>query len=157
MNDRTSRVHVKRREFLKGAMAVLAAVLGRIDLGIVLVGHDYVFTNAVECFFEHRQPLAQIRGMGVGIPGPVDQENGIVLEAVNLNWGRVPLSQILADELEIPITLLNDVDAGVYGEYRFGAAKSARTALGIFPGTGIGGGVAIEATDSPAGFGQGQA
>ncbi|MBC8355258.1 MAG: ROK family protein [Planctomycetes bacterium] len=82
----------------------------------------------------------QIVGIGVGIPGPVDQEKGIVLEAVNLNWDNVPLVKLLRSELNRPVVLLNDVDAGVYGEYRFGAAKSARTALGIFPGTGIGGG-----------------
>lgn len=82
----------------------------------------------------------QIAGIGVGIPGPVDQEKGIVLEAVNLNWDNVPLAKQLRGELNSQVVLLNDVDAGVYGEYRFGAAKSARTALGIFPGTGIGGG-----------------
>jgi glucokinase len=39
-----------------------------------------------------------------------------------------------------PATMLNDVDAGLYGEYRFGAAKGSRCAVGVFPGTGIGGG-----------------
>ncbi len=81
-----------------------------------------------------------VAGIGVGIPGPVDQEKGVVLEAVNLNWDNVPLAKLLRDELGSPVVLLNDVDAGLYGEYRFGAAKSARTALGVFPGTGIGGG-----------------
>jgi len=81
-----------------------------------------------------------IGGIGVGILGPVDQEAGIVLEAVNLNWQKVPLGEILTKEFGRPVVLLNDVDAGVYGEYRFGAGRSARTALGIFPGTGIGGG-----------------
>lgn len=83
---------------------------------------------------------SEIAGIGVGIPGPVDQERGIVLEAVNLSWDKVPLAKLLKEELKASVVLLNDVDAGVYGEYRFGAAKSARTAVGIFPGTGIGGG-----------------
>jgi glucokinase len=82
----------------------------------------------------------QVAGIGVGIPGPVDQEKGIVLEAVNLSWANVPLAKLLQKEFNLPVVVLNDVDAGVYGEYRFGAAKSARTALGVFPGTGIGGG-----------------
>jgi len=82
----------------------------------------------------------RVSGIGVGIPGPVDQEKGIVLEAVNLSWENVPLAKLLQKEFDRPVVVLNDVDAGVYGEYRFGAAKSARTALGIFPGTGIGGG-----------------
>lgn len=82
----------------------------------------------------------QISGIGIGIPGPVDQAKGIVLEAVNLSWENVPLAKLVRSEIDRPVVVLNDVDAGVYGEYRFGAAKSARTAIGIFPGTGIGGG-----------------
>lgn len=82
----------------------------------------------------------QVSGVGVGIPGPVDQAKGVVLEAVNLNWENVPLVKILRESFDVPIVLLNDVDSGVYGEYRFGAGVSARTVLGIFPGTGIGGG-----------------
>ncbi|MBP89450.1 MAG: transcriptional regulator [Planctomycetaceae bacterium] len=82
----------------------------------------------------------QVLGVGVGIPGPIDQAKGVVLEAVNLNWNDLPLVKILREAFDRPIVLLNDVDSGVYGEYRFGAGKSARTVLGIFPGTGIGGG-----------------
>jgi glucokinase len=63
-----------------------------------------------------------------------------VLEAVNLGWKDLPLADEMQSELGAPVAVLNDVDAGIYGEYRFGAAKSARTALGVFPGTGIGGG-----------------
>lgn len=84
--------------------------------------------------------LDQISGIGIGIPGPVNADKAIVLEAVNLSWENLPLGKIIAEDFDCPVALLNDVDSGVYGEYRFGAAKSARTALGIFPGTGIGGG-----------------
>ncbi|MCA9123501.1 MAG: ROK family protein [Planctomycetaceae bacterium] len=83
---------------------------------------------------------SEVSGIGIGIPGPVDQEKGVVLEAVNLSWENVQLAKLVKSELDLPVVVLNDVDAGVYGEYRFGAAKSARTAIGIFPGTGIGGG-----------------
>jgi glucokinase len=79
-------------------------------------------------------------GIGIGVPGPVDEEQGVVLEAANLGWKEIPLAELLEQELGRPVVVLNDVDAGVYGEYRFGAATSARTVLGIFPGTGIGGG-----------------
>jgi glucokinase len=82
----------------------------------------------------------QLSGIGVGVPGPVDLERGIVLEAVNLGWENVKLKRALEDVLKCPAMVLNDVDAGVYGENQLGAAKQARTVLGIFPGTGIGGG-----------------
>lgn len=93
-----------------------------------------------EALDEAQVALSDVRGIGIGIPGPVDQENGIVLQAVNMNWRNLKLAKLMKDELGCPVVLLNDVDAGIYGEYRYGAAKGARTALGVFPGTGIGGG-----------------
>lgn len=83
---------------------------------------------------------AKLKGIGIGCPGPVDQEEGVVREAVNLGWKEVPLGKILEKEFGCPVAVTNDVDAGVYGEYRFGAGRGARTVLGVFPGTGIGGG-----------------
>ncbi|MDP6556384.1 MAG: ROK family protein [Pirellulaceae bacterium] len=82
----------------------------------------------------------QLDGIGIGVPGPVDQTTGVVLEAVNLTWDQVPLGDILRKEFGCPVVVSNDVDAGVYGEYCFGAARESRTTLGVFPGTGIGGG-----------------
>ncbi|HJN08799.1 MAG: ROK family protein [Pirellulaceae bacterium] len=82
----------------------------------------------------------QLDGIGIGVPGPVDQTAGVVLEAVNLTWDQVPLGDILRKEFGCPVVVSNDVDAGVYGEYCFGAARESRTTLGVFPGTGIGGG-----------------
>ena len=83
---------------------------------------------------------SQLGGIGVGCPGPLDLEAGIVLEAPNLGWINAPLKELLEAEFECPAVILNDVDAGVYGEYRFGAGKGARCLVGVFPGTGIGGG-----------------
>jgi glucokinase len=78
--------------------------------------------------------------IGVGIPGPLDPERGIVLDMPNLGWSKVPLKKQLEATFGCPVSVLNDVDAGVYGEYRFGAARGARCVVGVFPGTGIGGG-----------------
>lgn len=81
-----------------------------------------------------------LAGIGIGCPGPVDPEAGTVRIAVNLGWDDVAIGPRLSDTYGCPVTVLNDVDAGVYGEYRFGAARGAKCAVGIFPGTGIGGG-----------------
>ncbi|MFI4853048.1 MAG: ROK family protein [Gimesia chilikensis] len=83
---------------------------------------------------------AELAGIGVGCPGPLDLEQGIIFEAPNLGWYNAPVKQVLEKEFGCPVVLCNDVDAGVYGEYRFGAARGASSTLGIFPGTGIGGG-----------------
>jgi glucokinase len=89
---------------------------------------------------EGRQPEA----IGVGIPGPVDPERGVVLDMPNLGWSKFPLKKQLEATCGCPVSVLNDVDAGVYGEYRFGAARGARCVMGVFPGTGIGGGCVYE-------------
>uniref|UniRef100_A0A7C2NXK1 ROK family protein n=1 Tax=Schlesneria paludicola TaxID=360056 RepID=A0A7C2NXK1_9PLAN len=86
----------------------------------------------------------QLHGIGVGAPGPVDMDAGLIHEAPNLGWKNVPLRELLHKEFGCPVAVCNDVDVGVYGEYRFGAARGARTVLGVFPGTGIGAGLVYE-------------
>jgi glucokinase len=84
---------------------------------------------------EHRR----LSAIGVGCPGVLDLDRGIVLQAPNLGWRNVPLKNELEKTFGCPALIANDVDAGTFGEYRFGAAKGARCVLGVFPGTGIGG------------------
>ncbi len=81
----------------------------------------------------------KIAGIGVGCPGAVDLDRGVILESANLGWKDARLKDRLASEFGCPVVILNDVDAGLYAEYRCGAARDARCVLGVFPGTGIGG------------------
>jgi glucokinase len=86
----------------------------------------------------------QLAGIGIGCPGMLDLDQGIVVEAANLGWENEPVKDKLEKAFGCPAVIMNDVDAGVYGEYRLGAAKGARTVLGVFPGTGVGGGLVYE-------------
>lgn len=86
----------------------------------------------------------RVAGIGIGCPGMLDLDRGIVRDAGNLGWQDEPVQAQLEKAFGCPAVILNDVDAGVYGEYRFGAAKEAHTALGVFPGTGVGGGLIYE-------------
>jgi glucokinase len=81
-----------------------------------------------------------LAGIGVGCPGPLDLDKGIVLEMPNIGWKRVKVGTELESIFKCPAVISNDVDAGIYGEYRYGAARNARCVVGVFPGTGIGGG-----------------
>ena len=87
---------------------------------------------------------SRLGSIGVGCPGPLDLDNGIILSTPNLGWKNVRVKELLESEFGCPVIISNDVDAGVYGEYRFGAAVGARCAFGVFPGTGIGGGCVYE-------------
>jgi len=84
--------------------------------------------------------LKDVGGIGIGCPGPLNLDRGVLEHAPNLGWRDVPIKAELEKELNCPVSIMNDVDAGVYGEYRFGAGKKHRTVAGVFPGTGIGGG-----------------
>lgn len=86
----------------------------------------------------------QVAGIGVGFPGPIDMEKGVLLEAVNLGWQGMPLREALEKEFGCGAVIANDVDVGIFGEYRFGVAKEGRCVLGVFPGTGIGAGCVYE-------------
>jgi glucokinase len=87
---------------------------------------------------------SNLAGIGVGCPGPLDLDRGVILHAPNLSWHDVPLKAALEKSFKCPAVIANDVDAGTFGEYRFGAARGARCVLGIFPGTGIGGACVYE-------------
>jgi len=86
----------------------------------------------------------QISGLGIGCPGPLDLEKGVMLEAPNLGWKNAKVQSVLEKAFPFPAVVLNDVDAGVFGEYHFGAGQSAHCLFGLFPGTGIGGGCVYE-------------
>ena len=94
----------------------------------------------LEALQEAKVAPRALAGIGVGCPGVLDLDEGVILEAPNLGWKRVPLRQLLAGWFHCRVVLANDVDAGTYAEYKFGAGRGARTLLGVFPGTGIGGG-----------------
>lgn len=89
-------------------------------------------------------PREALAGIGLGCPGPLDLDKGIVLEMPNLGWKKVKVRAELERAFACPAVVVNDVDAGVYGEFRFGAAKGSRCVVGVFPGTGIGGGAVYQ-------------
>jgi len=86
----------------------------------------------------------QLRAIGIGSPGWLDIDRGVILLAPNLGLHNVPLKKELTKDFGCPVVVANDVDAGTYGEYRFGAGQGVRCLLGVFPGTGIGGGLVYE-------------
>lgn len=85
-----------------------------------------------------------ICGMGFSVPGQVDYRRGWVTNAPNLGWRNVDLSALLPKEWTWPIVVENDVRVGTFGEWKFGAAQGAQHVLGVFAGTGVGGGLVLD-------------
>lgn len=118
----------KKTKGFKGAKAGFTRMTETIDEALVNAGRT----------------KDDLLGIGIACPGPLDLNEGVLIDAPNLGWQNMPLAPDLEKLYKCPAVICNDVDAGVYGEYRFGAAKKARCVVGIFPGTGIGGGCVYE-------------
>ena len=84
------------------------------------------------------------RAMCIGAPGAVELETGLVRKAPNLDWEDVPLGKTLRERLGIPVFVDNDVNIGTAGEHAFGAGQGTNHMVGVFVGTGIGGGIIID-------------
>jgi len=87
---------------------------------------------------------ANILGVGLGLPGPIDYEKGIVHFFPNIpGWREVKLKTILERKLRLPVFVDNDAKLMSLAEYKLGAAKGSRNTVCITLGTGVGGGIII--------------
>lgn len=84
----------------------------------------------------------EIVGVGVGVPGPVD-ENGVVPVAVNLHWGRVDIVKELGDLTGLMVKAGNDANVAALGEMWQGGAAGCHNVVMVTLGTGVGGGIII--------------
>ena len=87
---------------------------------------------------------ADFLGVGIGAPGPLDRERGIVIVAPNLGWRDYPLRDRVVEAVDLPATLDNDANCATMGEWWVGAAKGGRNVVGLTIGTGIGGGLILD-------------
>lgn len=87
---------------------------------------------------------ADFIGVGIGAPGPLDREKGLVIIAPNLGWRNYPLRDLIARGVGLPATLDNDANCATLGEWWCGAARGARNVVGLTIGTGIGGGLILD-------------
>lgn len=88
--------------------------------------------------------IKKVQGIGAGAPGPSDPVRGVIIDTPNLSWKNFPLAKVLGNAFKAKVVVDNDVNLGTYGEYKFGSIKDCRNVIGVFPGTGIGGGIIID-------------
>jgi glucokinase len=107
--------------------------------------HDVVVAIA-ESITQLGVPQAEIRGVGIGSPGEIDQRLGAVRGARNLPGfeGSVELGRLVSEALGgVKVSLDNDVRSAIWGEYKLGSGRPYRNVLGVFVGTGVGGALVI--------------
>jgi glucokinase len=84
-----------------------------------------------------------IVGVGVGSPGPLNRDKGVVVTTPNLGWKNLPLRDLVAEAVGFEATLDNDANCATFGEWWLGAGRPYQNLVGITLGTGIGGGLIL--------------
>jgi glucokinase len=112
-----------------GPRAVIEAILRLID--------DLVAEGT------RRHGARALAGIGVAIPGPVDERRGIVLDAPNLGWQNVPLREMAVERTGLQVFISHDVRAAAAGEAALGSGRGSDDHVFVAIGTGIGAAVVI--------------
>ncbi|MEG1879766.1 MAG: ROK family protein, partial [Oscillospiraceae bacterium] len=87
--------------------------------------------------------MKDVDGIGIGCPGTIDNENGVVIYANNLNWNNAKIREELQKYYDLPVNIENDANAAAYGEYAING-NNAESFIAITLGTGVGGGIVID-------------
>ena len=88
--------------------------------------------------------IKDIGGIGVGVPGPVDEEQGIVYELINIPaWKKVHLGEIFKKRYHLPVRIQNDANCFAVAEKFYGKGKECQSFIGLIVGTGMAGGIFI--------------
>lgn len=132
-----------------GALDVEHGIVARIGLKTQAAeGFDAVLDRLAEgvreLCREASVELEQIASVGIAAPGAIDIPNGVVLEAPNLGWRNVPVRDLLQQRVGRPVLVDNDVNAAAWGEFQLGAAADFADCLGVWLGTGVGGGLVLD-------------
>ncbi|MBQ7950495.1 MAG: ROK family glucokinase [Clostridia bacterium] len=87
--------------------------------------------------------MDEIASVGIGIPGTVDAETGMVIYANNLHLDDAPVGKIVSEALGKPVLLNNDASCAAFGEFVSGSGKEYRSIVMVTLGTGVGGGIIL--------------
>lgn len=89
-------------------------------------------------------PLEEVAAVGLGVPGTISIEKGMVFTAPNLpGWTQVPVRDLLASQISKPVLIENDANSAAWGEYWKGAGQGVDSMVMLTLGTGIGGGIIL--------------
>jgi glucokinase len=106
---------------------------------------DAVVETIVEAVEEAREAAhGEVLAIGVGVPCLVAPGSGVAMACNHLPLVDVPLRDLLAERLGLPIVVDNDATAALVAEWRYGAARRARNVLMLTIGTGVGGGMVVD-------------
>ena len=148
MNQHFLIVDVGGTKILAAALNGEGEILARCKLKTARTDKDAMLAqidDAMEgAMNDARLARADIKGVALGVPGVVNSKTGHVVYTPNTALTDTPLSDILRKKWDCPVIVGNDVSLGMAGEFWRGAARDAKSAFGIFVGTGIGGALILD-------------
>jgi glucokinase len=91
-----------------------------------------------------RLGVQKVEGIGLGVPGPVDEDKGIVYELINIPaWKKVDVKSLFEERYKIPVKVQNDANCFAVAEKFYGKGKECQSFIGLIVGTGMAGGIFI--------------
>ena len=87
---------------------------------------------------------SEMAGVSIGIQGICDNNKGIVIQAENLGWLNVPLTELLYEKYKVKVNIINRANAAAMGEFWYGAGKTANSLVYVHIGSGVGSGLVYE-------------
>jgi glucokinase len=97
-----------------------------------------------ELLLETGIDASNLEAVGLAIPGVIDSEEGRIIVTPNMSLTGLVAEPVVEERLGVPVALGNDVNLGTLGERWLGSARMTQSVVGIFVGTGIGGGLIID-------------
>lgn len=85
-----------------------------------------------------------LAAIGAGAPGVINEQTGEIVYAPNLPWRNYNIRSAIEDKFKVPFFIGNDANVGVLGEWKYGAGLKRKNVIGLFVGTGVGGGIIID-------------
>lgn len=105
---------------------------------------DIMKTSVEDLLESHGVAKDKVLGVGIGSPGPLNWQTGIIYQTPNLpGWENYPIVKSLEERVGMKCYLENDANAACYGEYWLGAGQGTQTICVLTLGTGVGGGVVV--------------
>ena len=98
---------------------------------------DDLVKNIKKIFKENNKDIKDLIGIGMGFPGHVDGEAGIVVYSNNLIAHNFPLVQKIQEQINVPIRISNDANVAALGEFTYGKGKGVNNIVFVTLGTGI--------------------
>ena len=134
----------EERRYLGGVVDADNRILGRAKRSTPAKdGGPAILKSIIDCVDEAVANAGlsrrDITAVGMGSPGPLDVNAGVIIFSANLNVKNYPIGPELSAALERPVLVRNDVRVGGYAEFRLGAGRGFRQIIAAFVGTGIGG------------------